>query len=133
MTLQKIYPDNLVRPHGYVHAVVATGSKLIMTAGQVGCEPDLTPAGADYRSQARKAAENVYAAVTAAGATPADIVRMMVYVVDPTEANLDDAYEGLGEAAVAAGAKSTTMTLIGVTALSNPAFKIELDATAVID
>lgn len=131
MSLEKVFPDALARPHGYVHAIVATGNRLIVTSGQVGRNSDDELVGGDHRSQTRQAAENVYAAITAAGATPADIVRLMIYVVDPTEANLEAVYAGLGEAAAAAGAKSTTMTLLGVSALSDPSFKVEIDATAV--
>jgi len=105
----------------------------VYTSGQVGIHADYSLAGSDYRSQARRAAENVYAAITAAGGTPSDIVRLMVYVVDATESNLEELYAGLAEAGQAAGAGTTTMTLIGVTALSEPGWLLELDATAVID
>lgn len=133
MTLEKINPDTLARPHGFAQVIVATGSKIVYTSGQVGIDTDYKLAGADYRSQARKAAENVYAAVAAAGGTPADITRLMIYVVDATETNLEELYAGLGDAGQAAGAKATTMTLIGVTNLSDPSWLLEIDATAVID
>jgi len=132
MTLEKINPGSLPRPHGFAQVVIAAGSRVVFTAGQVGINADYTLAGKDYCSQARKAAENVYAAVGAAGGSPADIARLMIYVVDATEANLEEVYRGLGEAAQAAGAGTTTMTLIGVTALSDPGWLLELDATAVI-
>jgi enamine deaminase RidA (YjgF/YER057c/UK114 family) len=133
MTIKKINPETLARPHGFAQIVVATGSKIVYTSGQVGIDADYNLAGSDYRSQARRAAENVYAAITAAGGTPSDIVRLMVYVVDATESNLEELYAGLAEAGQAAGAGTTTMTLIGVTALSEPGWLLELDATAVID
>lgn len=133
MTLEKINPSSLARPHGFAHVVVATGSRTVYTSGQVGIDTEYNVVGADYRSQARKAAENVYAAVEAAGGSAADIARLMVYVVDATPAHLEDLYAGLGEAAQAAGAKASTMTLIGVTALSDPAWLLEIDATAVLD
>lgn len=133
MTISKINPDTLARPHGFAQVVVASGSKTLFTSGQVGINTDYSLAGKDYRSQARKAAENVYAAIAAGGGTPSDITRLMVYVVDATAENLDEVYAGLGEAAAAAGAGTSTMTLIGVTALSDPTWLLELDATAVLD
>jgi enamine deaminase RidA (YjgF/YER057c/UK114 family) len=133
MTIKKINPETLARPHGFAQIVVATGSKIVYTSGQVGIDADYNLAGSDYRSQARRAAENVYAAITAAGGTPSDIVRLMVYVVAATKSNLEELYAGLAEAGQAAGAGTTTMTLIGVTALSEPGWLLELDATAVID
>src|SRR5215472_15528507 len=133
MALKKINPEALARSHGFAQVVMATGSKIVYTSGQVGIDTEYKLAGPDYRSQARRAAENVYAAITAAGGAPSDIVRLMVYVVDATGANLEELYAGLGEAGQAAGAKATTMTLIGVTALSDPSWLLEIDATAVID
>ncbi|GAB3680938.1 RidA family protein [Saccharopolyspora tripterygii] len=133
MPHEKINPDALARPHGFAHVVVATGSRTVVTSGQVGVDADGKLVGTDYRSQARRAAECIYAAVAAAGGTPTDIVRLMLYVVDPTESNLNDLYQGLGEAAREAGAGRTVMTLIGVTALSEPGWLVEMDATAILD
>jgi len=47
----------------------------VYTSGQVGIHADYSPPGSDYGRQARRAAENVYAAITAAGGTPSDPVR----------------------------------------------------------
>lgn len=133
MPHEKINPDTLVRPHGFAQVVVASGSRTVITSGQVGIDADGKLAGSDYRSQARRAAENVYAAVAAGGGTPADIVRLMIYVVDPTESCLNDLYHGLAEAAREAGAGRTAMTLIGVTGLSEPEWLLEIDATAILE
>lgn len=133
MSLQKINPETLARPHGFAHVMVATGTKIVFTSGQVGIDADEKPVGTDHRSQARQAAANVYDAVAAAGAKPTDIARLMVYVVDATDANLEEVYAGLGEAGQAAGAKAAAMSLIGVTRLSDPSWLVELDATAVLD
>ena len=135
MILEKVNADSLAKPHGYSHAVVATGSKFVYTSGQVGIDKESNLVGAerDYRAQGQQAASNVYTALAAAGAKASDIVRMMMYVVDPSAENLDQLYEGLGEAGREAGAKSTSMVLIGVTALSLPGAVVEFDATAVID
>jgi enamine deaminase RidA (YjgF/YER057c/UK114 family) len=135
MALQKINPDTLAPPHGHAQVVVATGSRFVFTSGQVAIDVDeqLLGSGPDYRVQGHRAAMNAYAAVTAAGATPADIVRFTVYVVDPAQENLEQLYVGLGEAAREARAKLTAMTLIGVTGLSLPGAVVEIEATAVID
>lgn len=133
MALKRIDPETLARPHGFAHVVIAEGSQIVYTSGQVGIDTKYNLAGSDYRSQARRAAENVYAAIAAAGGAPANIVRLMVYVVDASENHLEAVYEGLGEAGAAAGARSTAMTLIGVTALSEPGWLLEIDATAVLD
>jgi enamine deaminase RidA (YjgF/YER057c/UK114 family) len=133
MPLQKINPETLARPHGFAQVMVGTGSRIIVTSGQVGIDTQYNVVGSDYRSQARQAIENVYLAIAAAGGTVADIARLMLYVVDATPANLEEVYAGMGEAGAAAGATATAMTLIGVTALSDPNWLLEVDATAVLD
>ncbi|MFG2446627.1 RidA family protein [Nocardia fluminea] len=133
MTIEKINPDTLVHPHGYAQVVVATGSKLVLASGQIGVDTGDHLVGKDYRSQAHRAALNAYAAISASGATPGDIVRFTVYVVDPTPEHLDDVYAGLGKAGKEAGAKATAMSLIGITGLSAPGAVVEVEATAVID
>jgi enamine deaminase RidA (YjgF/YER057c/UK114 family) len=133
MSLQKINPDTLARPHGFAQIMVGAGNRIVVTSGQVGIDTHYNVVGSDYRSQARQAAENVYLAIAAAGGTVADIARLMLYVVDATPANLEAVYAGLGEAGAAAGASATAMTLIGVTALSDPSWLVEIDATAILD
>lgn len=135
MILEKINPDSLPKPHGFTQAVVATGSRFVYTSGQVGIDKDSNLVGGerDYRAQGRQAATNIYEALVAAGAKASDIVRLMMYVVDPSADNLEQFYAGFGEAGREVGAKSTSMVLIGVTALSVPGAVVELDATALID
>jgi enamine deaminase RidA (YjgF/YER057c/UK114 family) len=135
VTLQRIDPDTLSRPHGHAQVVVATGSRLVFASGQVAIDTveNLLGSGPDYREQGYRAALNAYAAVRASGATPADIVRLAVYVVDAIEPHLEPLYEGLGQAAREAGAKRTAMTLVGITGLSLPGAVVEIEATAVID
>jgi enamine deaminase RidA (YjgF/YER057c/UK114 family) len=133
MALNRINPDTLARPHGFAQVVSSTGSKLVLTSGQVGVDGEHRLVGGDYRSQARQAAANIYLAVAAAGAGPGDIARLTLYVVDPTQANLDEVYAGLGDAAAEVGAKAAAMSLIGVTALSDPTWLVEIDAIAVLD
>lgn len=133
MTLEKINPDTLAHPHGYAQVVVATGSKFVVASGQIGVDTQEKLVGDDYRSQTHRAALNAYAAISASGATPADIVRFTMYVVDPTPEHLDEVYAGLGRAGKEAGAKATAMTLVGITGLSTPGAVVEVEATAVID
>ncbi|NBE49993.1 RidA family protein [Streptomyces boluensis] len=132
MTIEKINPDTIAPPHGHAQVVVATGSKLVFASGQVGIDKDEKLVGDDYRSQGHRAALNAYAAISASGATPADIVRLTVYVVDPAQKNLEELYAGLGAAAKEAGAKTTAMSLIGITGLSMPGAFVEIEATAII-
>ena len=135
MAIQKINPDTLMKPHGFAQVTVATGSKFVFTSGQVAVDGDgkLVGDGPDYRAQGYQAARNVYAALAAAGAEPSAIARLTIYVVDSSDANLEELYAGLGEAASEVGARSTATTLIGVASLSVRGAAVELEATALID
>lgn len=135
MTIQKINPDTIAPPHGHAQVIVATGGKFVFTSGQVAIDVNekLIGAGADYEAQGYKAVSNAYAAITASGASPRDVVRMMVYVVNPASENLEQLYAGLANAMRDAGGKTTAMTLIGITGLSEPGAVVEVDMMAVAD
>jgi enamine deaminase RidA (YjgF/YER057c/UK114 family) len=76
-------PSNMHRPRGYTHAVAVEGGRLIFIAGQVALDKDGNLVGkGDLRAQADKALDNLVAALGAAGATPADVVKVNTYVVN---------------------------------------------------
>ena len=87
--------------------------------------------GMDLGNQIHKALENVGHALEAAGASPANVVRTIVFVVDYQPEN-----------AVVIGQAMTDFfgtdnlpasTLIGVQALAIPEILVEVQATAVVD
>jgi enamine deaminase RidA (YjgF/YER057c/UK114 family) len=135
MTIEKIRPESLAKPHGYAHAVVATGSRFVFTSGQTPVDQagELVGEGPDYRVQGRQAATNLYTALSAAGAAATDIAHMTIYVVDATDENLQELYAGLGEAGQEVGAKSTATTLLGVAAIAVPGAIVEIEAVALTD
>ncbi|WP_158647738.1 hypothetical protein [Actinoplanes sp. ATCC 53533] len=47
MSMEFLHPDELLRPTDYWPAAVATGSRLILLAGQAGVTPDFRPAAPD--------------------------------------------------------------------------------------
>jgi enamine deaminase RidA (YjgF/YER057c/UK114 family) len=132
MTIQKVNPDTLAPPHGHAQVVIATGTKQVYISGQVALDTSETLLGAgDYEAQGYHTVLNAYRAIAAAGASPKEVVRMMVYVIDPTPDNLDNLYRGLAKAVGEAGGSTTAMTLIGVAGLSVPGALVEVDLTAV--
>ncbi|GAA3649463.1 RidA family protein [Nocardioides ginsengisoli] len=135
MTIQKMWPDTMPPTHGWPQVTVATGSKLVFTSGQVAQDTDekMVAGPDDYEGQTYQSMINGYAGIAAAGGTPRDVVRLMIYVVDPTPENLEQAYAGFGRALADVGAKPSGMTLIGVSGLSDPTHKVEIDMTAVLD
>lgn len=88
-------------------------------------------AGPDHRSQSERALRNVRLGLEAAGASIHDAVKSTVYVVDFSP----EVMGAFAEASAAVyGAEPPTMavTLIGVAALADPRYKIEIEATAVL-
>ncbi len=69
-------------PGGYSHAVVVNGGKMIFLAGQVGLNKQGEMVGKDdFHAQAMQVFANLRAALSAARATPKDVVKLNYYVV----------------------------------------------------
>jgi enamine deaminase RidA (YjgF/YER057c/UK114 family) len=118
--------------YGFSHAIKASGGISIHCAGQVAWDKNYNVIGVgDVGAQARQALANLKQVLEAAGASPADVVRMRTYVVnhrpeylEPIGAAISEFY---GDVIPAAN------TLIGVQSLALPDFLIEIDVTAQID
>jgi len=83
MTLECINPKDLPTPQTYTQVVVATGSKMVFVSGQ---EPEdiqgkLVGPG-DLAAQAHQVFANLGLALAAAGATPTQVARITIYVVN---------------------------------------------------
>ena len=133
MAIERIQPDGLMELPGLAQVVVATGSRMVFLSGQTPQGPDGVLVGpGDLPAQARKCFENLKIAIEAAGATPDDIVKTTIYVVDYQPEHLEQLfpplYEVFGE-----GLQPATSTLVGVQALYMPGQLIEVEAIAVAD
>jgi len=132
MALEHILPDGLVNMRSFTQVVAATGSKTIYISGQVAWDVEGGIVGeGDCAAQAKKAYENLAVAIEAAGATPADVAKTNVYIVnyDPSMGRaLNDARKAIFE-----GTTAPASTLIGVQALAAPEFRTEVEAIAVVD
>lgn len=131
MSVEKINPPALPVPIGYSQVVASSGSRTVYIAGQVAVDAiGNVVAPGDVVGQASRAFANVRSAVTAAGGTVADIVKVTWYVVGYRP-------ELLPALAVARrdifGNHEPASTLVGVAALANPQYLVEVDAIAVID
>ena len=84
MSIERHNPATLVAmPDLISQAVTSTGRSLVYLSGQVAWDTDGNLVGpGDYAAQAAKIAQNITAALTAAGATWNDIVKETIYVVD---------------------------------------------------
>jgi enamine deaminase RidA (YjgF/YER057c/UK114 family) len=131
MEKQFFNPSNMHRPRGYTHAVAVDGGRLVFVAGQVAFDKDGNLVGkGDLRAQTDKALDNLVAALTAAGATPADVVKLNTYVVDYKPADYPIIREA--RARTFTGPNPPASTLIGVQALALEDLLIEIEAIAVV-
>ena len=111
---------------GYSQAVVveANGIKTIHISGQVGTGPN-------FESQFKEALEGLLRTLEHSGASFEDVVKYNTYIVDYQPAYLDTfrtlRKQLLGDKDMPAS------TLVGVQALGQPEWKVEIEAIAVVE
>ncbi len=134
MTKERINPPSVFRSldHGFSQAVVAGGRKTLYVSGQTAWDAQKRLiGGSDVESQARQAFLNLRAVLEAAGGALSDVVSLRIYVVDygPEKA------QAVGSAFrhFFSGEAQPASTWVGVSALADPGFLIEVEATAVLD
>jgi enamine deaminase RidA (YjgF/YER057c/UK114 family) len=126
-----VNPEGLMEPRGFTHAVIAAPGRIVFLAGQTAHAKDGSLPGDDFVEQFDAACANVATALTAAGATPEDLVSMQMFVTDVAEyvrrrSEIREAWQRhLGSQYPAAG-------LFEVTGLVDPAAKVELMGVAVV-
>jgi enamine deaminase RidA (YjgF/YER057c/UK114 family) len=125
-------PDGLYdpAPNGYSHVAEIEGpARLVFLAGQGG-ENRVGELSKDFRAQMKQAFANVLTALAAAGATPRDVVKLVVLVVDHSEEKL----AVFGEELAAAFGEDVKppCTLIPVPRLALDGMQIEIEATAAL-
>jgi enamine deaminase RidA (YjgF/YER057c/UK114 family) len=87
----------------------------------------------DVAAQAEKCYLNIAAALDAVGATPADLAKVTVYIVDLDDAKAEQFVVGRERAAATLGVEfQQPSTWIGVTSLAAPGYLVEIDAVAVL-
>jgi len=128
-----ILPEGWTRPRGFSHAVVATGTRSVRIAGQIGREPSQAhiPAATDAGTQWKVALSNVVAVLKAAGGQPTHLVALRAYVTDIAEFNAAGAAIGAAWGATL-GRHFPAMTLVQVSALIDPNAKVEIEAEAIL-
>lgn len=128
--IERTNAPGLFQPPGYSHAVVASGARLVTTAGAVplDAEGDLVGPG-DVVAQARQVLANLSLALDAAGASGDDVLKTTVYVVSENREDLAAAWRVIQESDVADAAS----TLLGVSLLGYEGQLVEIEALAVLD
>ena len=127
---EHVNPPSLLPPVGFSHAVVAAPGATVFFGGQTGHHGD-GHLDAHLLAQFHQALRNLVTVMEAAGAQPADLTSLQVYVTDAA------AYRALGRELGEAwraelGRHYPAMALFEVTGLYDPGARVELLATAVI-
>ena len=111
---------------GYSQATVtAPGARIVHVAGQVGYDEAAADNG--FEAQVDRAFDNLGVALDEAGATPADVAKITLLIVDHDAGKLD--YLGRKRRA-AFGETPPASTLVPVTRLYAPGVLFEIDAVA---
>lgn len=130
MPIEHLNPPGMRVPLTFTNVVIATGGRTVFVAGQVGADEANESVPDDFEEQARAAFRNVAIALRAAGADFAHVTRLRTYVVG-YDIEKRDALRRVRKEFIVGPPPAAT--LIGVQALANPAYRVEVEVTAVVD
>jgi enamine deaminase RidA (YjgF/YER057c/UK114 family) len=125
--LQRINPPGLSTPTTYSHIV--RDGKTLYIAGQVGADAQGKVAGTGMVEQLEQVLKNLQIALKSQGADFSHVAKINIYVTDV------EAFRAPDAAKVRAkyfGANRPASTLVGVTRLASPEYKVEIEAIAVV-
>jgi reactive intermediate/imine deaminase len=123
-----VRPDGLPPVNGYSHAVAFSG-RMIAVSGQVPLDGEGRIVGQDDpTAQVRQVFENLKNALAAAGAGMQDVVKLTIYLTDLADL---EAFRLVRDEYIAVD-KPPASSLVQVSGLVNPAFRVEIDALAAI-
>jgi len=129
LQVQRLNVPDLAEPLGYAHVVVASGTRLVMTAGAVPLDAERNLVGAgDVRAQTRQTLDNLMRQLATAGATGEDVLKTTVYVASTDRADLVACWEEIQQSPLAAAAS----TLLGVALLGYAEQLVEIEAIAAL-
>jgi enamine deaminase RidA (YjgF/YER057c/UK114 family) len=125
--LQRINPPGLSTPTTYSHIV--RDGKTLYIAGQVGADAQGKVVGPGMVEQVEQVLKNLQIALKSQGADFSHVAKINIYVTDV------DAFRAPDASAVRAkyfGANRPASTLVGVTRLASPEYKVEIEAIAIL-
>jgi 2-iminobutanoate/2-iminopropanoate deaminase len=127
MPIRNINPVSMGGPPAsYTNGMSVTApQEFLFVAGQAGIDAS-GKASSDFEAQARQAWANVTAVLAESGMSIANVVKTTIFLVDPA----DFPVFAVVRKSVLRDHKPTS-TLVYVSALFNPAWKVEIEAIAV--
>lgn len=122
-----VRPDGLPPVNGYSHAVAFSG-RMVAVSGQVPLDGDGRLVGqGDTYVQARQVLDNLATALAGAGAGMEQVVKLTIYLTDIDD--LADVRRARDE--FISPDQPPASSLVEVSRLVHPAFRVEIDALAV--
>jgi enamine deaminase RidA (YjgF/YER057c/UK114 family) len=129
--MQFLNPAGLSKPMGYTQVVVAQPGRLVYVSGQVPLNASGEVVGkGDLRAQVTQVMNNLKTALAAAGATMQDVIKVNYYVVNLKPDQVSVIREVRSK--YFSAEHPPAGTLIGVTALVQEGYMIEIEAVAVV-
>ena len=120
-------PDGLPPANGYSHAVAFSGN-MVVVSGQVPLDAEGTLVGEDDpRAQVTQVFENLAVALAAAGARMEQVVKLTVFLTDIADLQV---FRDVRNQYFSPD-RPPASTLVQVSRLVNPAFRVEVEALAV--
>ena len=134
MTVQLSHPEGLLQQADYAPVALATGSRLLLLAGQAAVTPAGEVTSTELAGQVHSALRNVATGIHGAGGDVSDIARLTFYVVGWRPEMGEQLLTGTARAQASDGFGSPLppITVIGVQALWSPGLLVEVEATAVL-
>jgi reactive intermediate/imine deaminase len=127
-TVQYLNPPTLSVPTGYTHVVQVHSGRTIYIAGQVSFDKSGTLVGKnDFAAQATQVFENLKLALSAAGATFDNLVKVTTFVTDMSQIATLRTIR-----ARYYGKNAPASTLVQIGKLANEDLMIEIEAIAVL-
>jgi enamine deaminase RidA (YjgF/YER057c/UK114 family) len=125
-------PPTLSPPRNYTHVVVVASGRQAHISGQIAMNAAGEVVGkGDLAAQTEQVYKNLGHALAAAGATLADVFKVVTYVVDITPEKV--AAVRAARAKFVGDGPFPASTMVGVTGLVHPDLLIEIEAIAAID
>jgi enamine deaminase RidA (YjgF/YER057c/UK114 family) len=124
--LERINPPGLSTPQTYSHVVKA--GTLVFIAGQVGSGTDGKIAGAGMKEQAEQALKNLQAALASQKLDFSHVAKINIYTTSISEFRAPEVAEVRVKFF---GQHRPASTLVQISQLASPEYKIEIEAIAV--
>jgi len=125
--LKMVTPPDAPIPVGPYSPAVVVGN-LVFVSGQAGRDPVTREIASDVEAQTEQTLRNIEAILKGAGSSLSRVVRCGVFLVDIQEfAKMNAVY------ARVFGTHRPARTTVEVSALPEPALRVEIDAVAVVD